>query len=125
MHIFTVYRFKLTMNTKKGFFASLFDFSFSHFIARRIVGIIYGLSMVGVILAMLGIIAAGIFSGMYDGFFYWLIRAVGAIVISPLVAVVYLLFIRVSLEALVAGIVTAENSAEIKDYVRQIRNENG
>lgn len=113
------------MNTKKGFFASLFDFSFSNFVARRIVGIIYGLSIVGVVLAMLGVIAASIFGGFYGGFIYWLIRVVGTIVISTIVAVVYLLFIRVSLEALVAGIVTAENSTEIKDYVRQIRNENG
>mgnify|MGYP000721970946 CR=1 FL=1 len=113
------------MTTKKSFFASLFDFSFSNFIAPRIVGIIYGLSIVGVVLALLGIITASLFNGFYGGFFFGLIRLVGTIVISTIVAIVYLLFIRVGLEGLVAGIVTAENSNEIREYVRQIRNENG
>ena len=47
------------------------------------------------------------------------------IVLSPIGAIVYLLFIRVGLEALVAGIITAKNTTEIKEYVRQIRNEKG
>ena len=109
------------MTTNKSFFASLFDFSFSNFVAPRIVGIIYGLSIVGVILALLGMIVGGLVMVIDGAFFSGLIT----IIVSPIVAVVYLLFIRVALEGLAAGIVTAKNSTEIREYVRQIRNENG
>jgi hypothetical protein len=112
------------MSSKKGFISSLLDFSFSHFVSPRIVGIIYGLSIVGVILVLSGVIVAALFSAFHYGFFSGMIRLVGTVIISLLIAIVYLLSIRVGLEALVAGVITAQNSGEIKEMVRQIRNEN-
>ena len=113
------------MTNKKGFIGSVFDFSFSSFVAPRIVGIIYALSIVGVALAVLGIISGTLLTAFsYNSFFFALVRSVITIVVSVLVAIVYLMFIRVGLESLVAGVITAQNSGEIKDMVRQIRNEN-
>ena len=98
--------------------------SISNFVAPRVVGVIYGLSILGVILAVFGVVVSAFTEGMYQNFFFGLVYAVGASIVSIIVAVVYLLFVRVALEALVAGIITAQNTNEIKDYVRQIRNEN-
>jgi uncharacterized membrane protein len=105
----------LVMLQRKSFFESLVDFSFANFIATRLVGIIYGISIVCIALAVLGI-ALGSFS---QGFF----TGLGALIISPLVGFLYLLIIRIALESMVAGIRTAENTSEIKEYLRQMRNE--
>ena len=106
------------MTRKKSFFRKLVDFSFSDFIAPRVVGVIYFLSIIGVALAVLGAIFSSLF---YGG----ILQAIGTLVVAIIAAAVYLLFIRVGLEALVAGIKTAENTTEIKEYLRQMRNENG
>lgn len=108
------------MTTNKGFLASLFDFSFSNFITPRIVGLIYGLSILGVLLALMVGMIAGLTVMFQENF----VSGLFTVIITPLAATVYLLFIRVGLEALTAGIVTAKNTTEIREYVRQIRNEN-
>ncbi len=104
------------MARRKSFGRTLVDFSFSDFVAPRVVGVIYFLSILGVALAVLGAIFSALFHG---GIFH----AIGTLVVALIVAIVYLLFIRVGLEALVAGIKTAENTNEIKEFVRQIRDE--
>ena len=101
--------------TKKTFLSSLFDFSFSDFIATKVVGIIYGLSILGIILFILATIVVGFGNSFAAG--------IGALIISPIIALLYLLFVRVGLESLIAGIRTAENTTEIREFVRQIRNE--
>lgn len=104
------------MPRRKNFGQKLVDFSFSDFVAPRVVGVIYFLSIIGVALAVIGAIFAAFFQG---GIF----PAIAALVMGPIIAMVYLLFIRVGLEALVAGIITAENTSEIKEFLRQIRDE--
>lgn len=101
--------------TRKSFLTSLLDFSFSDFVATRIVGIIYGISILGIILLILATIVGGFGNSFGAG--------LGALIISPIIGLLYLLFIRVCLESLVVGIRTAENTTEIKELVRQIRNE--
>lgn len=98
------------MSAQKGFIQSLFDFSFSSFIAVRIVGVIYGLGILAITIICLAIIVGSFSKGFGAG--------LGAIILSPLIFVIYLISIRLGLEGLVAGIRTAENTAKIAENTR-------
>lgn len=75
---------------KKGFFGSLFDFSFTHFVFPKVISFIYGVFVVIVGLAYI----AGIVVGFDQGTLY----GVGAIVLGPLVLTLYLIMVRSSME---------------------------
>src|SRR5262245_56105847 len=74
----------------KGFFGALFDFSFEHFITPMIVKIVYVLALIGLALAWL----------------FWLVTAfatdtsfgVIVLVLGPILLILYLAFIRMTLE---------------------------
>ena len=102
----------MSMN-RKNFFNILFDFSFSSFIATRVVGLIYGLAIFFIGILMLFIIGAGFNNGFFSG--------LGSLILAPIIGLIYLLFVRVGLESLIAGIKTAENTSQIKNYIKQFR----
>lgn len=95
------------------FFSTLFDFSFSRFIATKVIGLLYGLAMLSTGVVLLGLIASGFSSGFLAG--------LGSLIAAPIAALIYLLFIRICLEALVAGIKTAENTSKIREYLKHFK----
>jgi uncharacterized membrane protein len=97
---------------RRSFVNSLFDISFSNFVTVKVVGILY---VVGLIIATLA--CSSILISSFNGFgniLYGLIAA-------PLLWAVYVIVMRVSLEALVAAIKTSENTAQILEIMREKR----
>lgn len=88
---------------------SFFDFSFTKFITPKIIGIIYFIAFVVAGLVSLGVIASSFGQGFGTG--------IVALLLTPLVAILYLLAIRMGLESIVASIKTAENTTAIKEYL--------
>jgi hypothetical protein len=75
---------------KKGFFGSLFDFSFTSFVFPKVISFIYGVFVVIVGLAYIaGVIVAFNTETLYG---------VGVIVLGPLVLTLYLIMVRASME---------------------------
>lgn len=104
------------MTANNNFFQALLDFSFSRFVATKVVGIIYFLAILFIALITLIIISAGFGNGFLSG--------LGSLILAPIVALVYLLLARVGLESLIAGIRTAENSAQILEYLKRSSDDN-
>jgi hypothetical protein len=75
---------------QKGFFESLFDLSFSSLITTRIIKVIYILGMVVVGIAVIGMIVAGFSESVGGG--------IALLIFSPLIALLYIIFLRVWLE---------------------------
>ena len=88
-----------------GFFADLFDFSFSRFITARIIKVLYILAILGLGLMCLMMFVAGITQGGTS--------ALGAIIGAPLLFFLGLLYVRVLLEVLIVIFRIAENTAEM------------
>ncbi len=95
-----------------SFLGALFDFSFRHFIAVRLAGLIYGLALaVGAIYALIAI--AGAFQASTG---YGLLTLV---VLAPLGFILYAIVARVYLEIVIALVRVAENTGEILASLRQ------
>lgn len=87
----------------KGFFASLFDFGFTSFITLRFLSVIYGVAVVLILLTSGALLAASLSQGgMY---------AVLAIVVIPIVMLLYLVVTRVSLEIVALFFRIGENTS--------------
>ncbi len=86
----------------ENFLSIMKDMQFKHFITPRLVGILYVLAALGgVIIAFLQIISAFEIR-------WW--AGLLAIIVAPLGYLIFMLFVRVTLESLVALIRTAENT---------------
>jgi len=86
----------------KGFFASLFDFGFTSFITLKFLRLIYGVLVVLILL-----IGVGAFLGsISQGGIYILI----AIIIVPIVTLLYLVLTRVSMEIVALFFRIGENT---------------
>jgi hypothetical protein len=94
----------------RGFFGSLFDFSFSSFVAVKVVGVLYAI----------GVFFAGVFSIFiaFSGFSKSFVLGIVTILLAPIVFLLYVTGIRVGLEGLVASIRTAENTGRIAENTR-------
>ncbi len=99
------------MSSQPSFFASLFDFSFSRFVTLRLVKFFYVVSMILLVLVMIGVIIAG-FTEAVSG-----VETVGYIVLGPVLAFLYLLMIRVSLELVVVVFRIGETATEIRELL--------
>lgn len=99
------------MASRKGFFAKLFDLSFSEFIAIQIAGVLYGIGILFIGLFALGILFAGLQGGA--------LPAIGALIFAPLVFVLNIIFFRITLEAFIASIRTAENTSRIANSINR------
>ena len=74
----------------KGFFGALFDFKFEHFITPIIVKVVYILALVGLVIGWLVFLAVGFAQDATSG--------VIVLVLGPIALVLYLAFIRMTLE---------------------------
>ncbi len=97
------------MNQNKGFFAKLFDFSFSSFIAPQIVGILYVLGLISGVLFALSAVFAALDFGFAEG--------LGTLVAAVLGLLIYTIFLRISLESFIALIRTAESTRILAENV--------
>ncbi|MGO1173890.1 MAG: DUF4282 domain-containing protein [Actinomycetaceae bacterium] len=94
-----------TASSTKGFFAKLFDFSFSDYITLTFAKIIYGIVIVVIALAWLTMIVMGFATEPVIG--------IVALLFGWIPALLYLVIIRVGLEASIALIRTAQNTSDL------------
>jgi hypothetical protein len=87
----------------KGFFASLFDFGFTSFITLKFLRVIYGVVVVLILVTGVVLFVASISQGG--------IYAVFAIVVVPIVTLIYLVLTRVSLEIVALFFRIGENTS--------------
>lgn len=85
---------------------NLFDASFSKYIAPTVVKVIYVLIMIMIGIFYLIFVVSAFSANQLIGWFTML-------VLGPLVALLYLVMIRVGLESMLASIRTAENTTEL------------
>jgi hypothetical protein len=90
----------------KGFLPSLFDFSFSSFIATRLVKLLYGLAMVGIALAAVSMVVGAFQEGLLAGLFMLLIGA-------PLATLFMLVYARIVAELMIVVFRISENIQRI------------
>jgi uncharacterized membrane protein len=91
---------------EKGFFGSLFDVSFSSLITTKVIKVIYVLSMIVIGLIALVIVAAAFTESVAGGLFT-------LIVIAPLAALLYLIYVRVILEVIICVFRIMETNVEL------------
>lgn len=96
----------------KGFFASLFDTSFSSLITTRVIKVIYVLTLV-----VIGLVALAFVLGAFA-------RSAGAgvltlFILAPLVSLVYIIYTRVFLELFIAIHRLVEYNGELVALTRQ------
>ena len=77
----------------RGFFAALFDFSFSEFLTPKIIKILYGIGLVLAAIGALVFIGAGFHRGVGAGVIF--------LIVSPLIFLLYALGVRIYLEILI------------------------
>lgn len=102
------------MASPKGFFELLLDFSFSEFIALRLVGFLYGLAIFFAGLGSLSILLAGFGRGFATG--------LGALILAPLLFLFNVVLSRIILETLVVAFRTAMNTGRTAENTEYLRN---
>jgi hypothetical protein len=90
----------------QGFLASLFDVSFSSLVTTRVIKVLYILSMVMIGLAALFFIGAAFNNSAAAGLFT-------LVVIAPFVSLLYLVYVRVLLEIVIAIFRIMETNVEL------------
>ena len=75
---------------KKGFFGSLFDFSFTSFVFPKVISVIYGIFVVLTCLGYVGGVVAAFSQSSMIG--------LAALILGPLVLILYLIMIRAWME---------------------------
>lgn len=99
------------MASRRGFFAKLFDLSFSEFIAVQIAGVLYGIGILLIGLACVSGILISLTRGVGPG--------LGALIVMPLFFLLYVIFFRIALESFIAAIKTAENTRQIANSINR------
>ena len=97
---------------EKGFLGSLFDVSFSSLITTRVIKVIYILSMILIGLTALAFVAAAFSSSVGAGLFT-------LIVLAPLAALLYLIYVRVILEVIICVFRITETNVELVALQRE------
>lgn len=95
-------------DSSRGFFGSLFDFSFSSFISTTLIKLLYGLSLLGAVVATIALIAAGFDAGTARGIATLLIGA-------PIAFFVMVIYARIMAELMIVLFRISENVQEIAD----------
>ena len=95
----------------KPFLQSLFDFSFASFITPRFIRFLFILGLVLSALAALGVIISGFANGIAAGII--------ALIFSPVIFVLYVLFIRVTLEIIMVLFRILANIEKIAEDKKQ------
>ena len=89
----------------QGLIATLFDFSFSSFVTTKFIKFIYGLAIF--------IAAAGVLSFIAFGFSAGFIKGLFCVIVSPVVAFVYLFLARMWTEVIIVLFRIAEHLRSI------------
>lgn len=90
------------MQESKSFLSALFDFSFSEFITIKIIKVLY---VIGIILA--GIAALFMIGGGFGTSFF---AGILALIISPIIFLLYVLVVRIWLELIIVLFKIADNT---------------
>lgn len=90
----------------KSFFQSLFDISFSSFITTRIIKVLYVLFMIVIGLAYIGFVISSFANSVVLGI-------IVLVIIGPIVALLYLIVIRIYLELVMVIFRIADNTQRI------------
>jgi hypothetical protein len=92
----------------KGFFGSLFEFSFSHFIALKFIKVIYAIATVVIILGTLLFMVSAINQG---GAYVVL-----GVIVAPIVGLLYLVFTRIGFEVIAVLFRIGQNTSVLVSY---------
>ena len=90
---------------QKGFFGSLFDVSFKSLAMTKIIRVLYILILIAFAFGLLGIVVSAANAGGGE--------AVAILIFGPLLLLLYLMYIRLALEALIVIFNIGQNSAEL------------
>lgn len=89
----------------EGGLAALFDFGFNRFITLSVVKVLYMLGMALIVLVSLAMIISAFSTGVLAG--------LGAIVLAPILALIYLIMLRIWLELVVVIFRIGENTTKL------------
>lgn len=95
----------------KGFFASLFDMTFTEFITERIIRVLYAL-------AILGAAGFGLFPAI-AGFQFSFLAGVSGLLFWPVLFLVYVIMARVALETIIVLFRIADNTSESEQILER------
>jgi pilus assembly protein TadC len=101
------------MSQNSNFLSKLFDFSFTQFIALRVVGALYALILLFFGLFTLGYIFVSFTQGVSSG--------LAALILAPLVFLIYVILVRISLESIIVVFKIAENTSRIAQNSEKLR----
>jgi Domain of unknown function (DUF4282) len=99
------------MAEDKGFFETLLDFSFQHFVAQKYVKLLYALHLLVGLIAAIGMVFNGFQVSTSQGLLFLLLAVVAYFF--------WILYVRVTLEFLVAAFRTADNIARVSGPPRE------
>lgn len=104
---------------RKGFFGSLFDLSFRHFVTGRVVSFLYVISLIFVVLnALLSAVYISVLLGAFlsavadSSALGWVAGILLFLIVGPLFLLVSVVYVRVLLEIVVVLFRIADNTAE-------------
>lgn len=95
----------------KGFFGSLFDFSFESFVFPKVISFIYGVIVVLMVIGYLVLIVFAFGQGSTAG--------VGAIILGPVVLIFYLIMVRAWMEIAIVMFRIYDNTGKIVEMKKQ------
>lgn len=94
-----------TRAQSKGFFNALFDFSFTNFVTLSFAKFIYVIALIVIGIIWVVAVLAGFGQGIGEGLL--------ALILGSLVALFYVVLVRVGLEFSVAMVRTAQNTSDL------------
>lgn len=96
---------------RDGFFASLFDLSFHHFVTPKIIKVLFILALVGIGLGMLALIIVGFGRGFVTGILFLILALIGGFI--------YILLARLWLEVVVVLFRIEEHTGAMAEQNRK------
>ena len=106
-------RFGNSFNRESGFFWSLTDIRFTNFVTPKVASVVYVLAVALILVGLLFWAIASI-AMMFSGEDGSVLVGLLMLVVSPFVALLYIILVRVSLEATVALVRVAEDVAAMR-----------
>jgi len=94
----------------RGFFAALFDLSFSEFVTTKLIKILYVLLLIMIAIGFLIIVFGGIVSLFTRGEF---LQGLVTIVLAPIGAFLWIILARMWMELIIVVFRIAENTTEL------------
>lgn len=96
-----------TPHKEKNLIAALFDFSFKSWVSLRVAGLLYGLSLLGIIAAVVGFIVTSLASEF--------IPVPVAVIGGPILGFIAILVTRLVFESSIAIIAVARNTEHLRN----------